>query len=352
MKLSTKFVKLLLILLVVLIGGATYYHLHRGEISTDNAIIDARTVAISPKVQGYIKTLHIQDNQLVKAGDVLVEIDPADYITNRDRAKASLAAAKAAANASRNNLETTTVSAPSSMDAANAEVAAAKATWENAFSNMQRMENLWSAGACSQQQLDQAIATEKSLRFTLEKMRANLRSTTTGPNVIAASKDTSEQLQAQVQKAEFELAQAERDLANTKIIAPMDGRITKRSVEVGNYVQVGTQLTSLVGTELWVIANFKETQLEHMHPGQTVDIRIDAFPNVKLHGKVESIQSGTGARFSLFPAENATGNFVKTVQRLPVKIVFDTIPEDNLPLGPGMSVIPTVYTESLGLKNE
>ena len=142
--------------------------------------------------------------------------------------------------------------------------------------------------------------------------------------------------------------QAETDLANTKIIAPIDGRITKRSVEIGNYVQAGQQLGSQAGTELWVVANFKETQLERMRPGQTVDVRIDAFPNVKLRGKVDSFQAGTGSRFSLFPAENATGNFVKIVQRVPVKIVFDNPPDDTLHLGPGMSVVPTVYTESAG----
>jgi membrane fusion protein (multidrug efflux system) len=151
---------------------------------------------------------------------------------------------------------------------------------------------------------------------------------------------------AQVRQAEADLAQAETDLANTKVIAAIDGRITKRSVEIGNYVQTGQQLATLVGTELWVVANFKETQLDHMRTGQPVSIRIDAFPSVKLSGKVDSFQAGTGSHFSLFPAENATGNFVKTVQRVPVKIVFDAPPDAALPLGPGMSVIPTVYTST------
>lgn len=349
MKLNAKFMKVILIILLIAAGAGAYYYTQRGEVSTDNAAIDGRTVVISPKVQGYVKALHIQDNQMVKAGDVLLEIDPTDYIIRRDRAQAALAAAQAAANASRSNLATATVAAPSGIDAAAAQVASAQATWERALADRQRMENLYSAGASSRQQLDQAIATEKSERSTLDKLRADLRSANTAPSVIAAAKDTSEQLNAQVQQAKVDLAQAENDLANTKIIAPMDGRITKRSVETGSYVQAGQQLTSLVGTELWVTANFKETQLEHMHPGQPVDIRIDAFPNVKLQGKVESLQSGTGSHFSLFPAENATGNFVKIVQRVPVKIVFDNAPDENLHLGPGMSVIPTVHTESTGL---
>ncbi|MDF2636396.1 MAG: secretion protein HlyD family protein [Pelosinus sp.] len=350
MKLSTKFVKVILVILLVIGGIGTYYYLQRGEVSTDDATIDGRTVVLSPKVQGYIKALYIQDNQMVKTGDVLLEIDPTDYIIRLDRARAALAAAKAAANASNNKLETITISAPSDMNAAQAQVVSAEATWEKTLSDKKRMESLFDEGACSRQQLDQAIATEKSDRATLEKLRANLRSVTTVPSVVAAAKDTSDQLQAQVSQAQADLAQAEFDLSNTKIIAPMDGRITKRSIEIGSYVQIGQQLTSLVGTELWVVANFKENQLEYMQPGQAVDIRIDTFPDVKLHGKVDSIQSGTGAYFSLFPAENATGNFVKTVQRIPVKIVFDSPPEETLLLGSGMSVIPTVHTERSGAK--
>lgn len=348
MRLTSKNRRVIIGILVVVVGVSTYFYSHRSEVSTDNAAIEGRTVVVSPKVQGYVKTLNIQDNQLVKAGDVLLEIDSTDYIIRRDRAKATLAAAQAAANASHRNLETTTVSAPSNVDGATAQVASAEATWQKTFSDRQRMESLFNVGACSRQQFDDAIAIEKSSRSALEKMRADLRSANTAPSVIAAAKDTSQQFQAQVKQAEVDLVQAENDLTNTKIIAPMDGRITKRSAEIGTYVQAGQQLSSLVGTELWVVANFKETQLEHMQPGQPVDIHIDAFPNVKLHGKVDSLQAGTGSHFSLFPAENATGNFVKVVQRVPVKIIFDSIPDGDLHLGPGMSVIPTVYTERVG----
>jgi membrane fusion protein (multidrug efflux system) len=350
MKLSAKYIKLFMVVLIILIGVGSYYYFYWNEVSTDSATIDGHAVAISPKVQGYVKTLYVQDNQLVKAGDILLEIDPTDYIIRRDRAKAALAAANAAANAAYNNLETTAVSAPSNVDSAEAQVASAQATWERSFADRQRMESLFSTGACSRQQLDQAIATEKSDHSTLNKLQADLRSANTAPSVIAASQSTTDQLLAQVTQAKADLAQAESDLANTKIIAPMDGRITNRSVELGNYVQAGQQLASLVGTELWIVANFKENQLEHMQSGQAVDIRIDAYPNVNLHGKVDSFQSGTGSYFSLFPAENATGNFVKIVQRVPVKIVFDSPPDDTLHLGPGMSVIPTVHLTSAGSK--
>ncbi len=352
MKLDSKFMKVFLVFILLFIGVGTYYYFHRSEVSTDNATIDGRVVVISPKVQGYVKALYIQDNQAVKAGDVLLEIDPTDYIVRRDRAKAALAAARAAASAARNNLATTTVSAPSNRDAVEAQVAAAEAIWKKSSADRQRMEKLFNDGACSQQQLDQATATEKSDRATVEKLRADFRSANAAPTVIAAANDTSEQLQAQIRQAEADFAQAEIDLANTKIIAPMDGRISKRNVEIGNYVQTGQQLTSLVGMELWVTANFKENQLEHMRIGQPVEIRIDAYPSVKLHGKVDSFQSGTGSYFSLFPAENATGNFVKIVQRVPVKIVFDNPPDSSLNLGPGMSVIPTVYLSSAGQNHE
>lgn len=345
MKISAKVLKILILVLAVLLSGAIYYYIHMAAVSTDDAAIEGHVVTLSPKVQGYVKAIYINDNQLVKAGDVLLEVDPTDYIIRRDRAKAALTAARAAAGTSANNLAITTVTAPSSIDEASAQIAAAQASWDKSSTDRQRMENLFNAGACSHQQLDQTIATEKSDRAAVDQLRAKLRAANTAPSVIAAAQSTGEQLQAQVQQAEADLAEAETNLANTKIIAPMDGRITKRNVEIGTYVQTGQQLGVLVGTELWIVANFKENQLEYMRPGQQVDISVDAFPNVKFHGKVDSLQAGTGSRFALFPAENATGNFVKIVQRLPVKIVFTPMPEGNILLGPGMSVVPTVHTE-------
>lgn len=350
MKLSTKYIKIFLAVMIIVLGASTYYYFHMTDVSTDSATIDGHTVSVSPKVQGYIKKLYIQDNQLVKAGDVLLEIDPTDYRIRRDRAKAALAAAKAALAVAVHNSETTAVSAPANEDAVSAQVASAVAIWEKSASDRHRMEDLFKSGACSEQQRDQAIAAEKSDRAALEKIRANLKSASTTTTVIAAAQNTIEQLQAQVSQSEADLAQAESDLSNTKIIAPMDGRIIKYNIESGNYVQTGQQLASLVGTDMWVVANFKETQLEHMKPGQAVDIRIDAYPNVVLHGKIDSFQSGTGAHFSLFPAENATGNFVKIVQRVPVKILFDMPPDNQLHLGLGMSVVPTVHIENTGAK--
>lgn len=333
----------LLLIAAALVFGVFYIYDHRYEESTDDAAIDGHTVTLSPKVAGYVKLLNIDDNQQVKAGDVLLEIDTGDYITRRDHARAALDAAKAAAQAAQSNAETTDVSAPSNLEVAQAQVNAAQANLDKAVEDLKRMQRL-SREARSQEQLDQAIANEKSMRSNLENALARLRSAQTAPQAIAQAQADSEKLAAQVKQAEADLAQAEIDLGNTKIIAPIDGRITRRNVERGNYVQPGQNLASLVGNDLWVVANFKETQLRHMHAGQTVKISVDAYPDADLTGKVDSIQSGTGAFFSAFPPENATGNFVKIVQRVPVKIVFDHTPDAALALGPGLSVIPVVDT--------
>jgi membrane fusion protein (multidrug efflux system) len=337
---------MLILLLIAGAGvGGVYLYQHRGEETTDDANIAGRSVSISPKIAGYVKTLAINDNQLVKAGDVLLEIDDTDYVIRRDKAKATYEAARAAALASLNILETTTVSAPSNRDAAQAQVESAKANWDKANKDLQRMQHL-SDQARSQGQLDQAIAAEKSTKAAYYEAQARLRTADTAPKAIASARATTNQLDAQYRQAQADLAQAENDLANTKLRAAIDGRITNRGVERGNYVQVGEQLASLVSTEVWVIANFKETQLEHMHPGQAVSIRVDAYPDKDFAAKLDSIQAGTGAFFSAFPPQNATGNFVKIVQRVPVKIVFEQLPTTDVVLGPGMSVLPTVFTRS------
>jgi membrane fusion protein (multidrug efflux system) len=342
---KTRVSKLILILVILsaLIGVAFYIYDHRYEETTDDAAIDGSNVTVSAKISGYVKTLNIVDNEHVKAGDVILEIDPADYITKRDHAQAALDAAKAAAEGAVNSAETTNISAPSNVDAAQAQVAAAQANWDKAVADLKRMQHL-SNEARSQQELDQAVAAEKAMHANLEDAQSKLETADTAPKAIAQAQANRDQLQAQVKQAEADLAQAELDLANTKITAPMDGRITRRTVEQGNYVQPGQALASLVSEDVWVTANFKETQLRHMRAGQSVTVSIDAYPDVKLTGKVDSIQSGTGAFFSAFPPENATGNFVKVVQRVPVKIVFDQKIDASLSVGPGMSVSPVVDT--------
>ena len=338
----SKFTLVFFVLAGLLLAGA-YFFIHRGDESTDDATLNGRIVTISPKVAGYVKVLNINDNQWVNAGDMLLEIDPADYIIRVDKAQALYEAAEAAALASQRNRETIDVSAPSNLAQASAQVASAKANWQKAVKDLTRMQQL-SDEARSQEQLDQAIATEKILKSSLDDATAKFHTAKTAPKAMAAAQATSNQLTAQFKQAKADLAQAKYDLDNTKLIAPMAGRMTNRGVERGNYVQPGQQLGALVGAELWVTANFKETQLERIRPGQQVTISIDAFPKVKLNGKVDSIQSGTGSFFSAFPPQNASGNFVKIVQRVPVKIVLDNLPDTSLALGLGLSVVPTVDT--------
>lgn len=343
-KIPPKKIALGIALGLALVGGI-YVFAHRYDESTDDAALDGRVVMLSPKISGYVKNLNIDDNQMVHAGDVLLEIDPADYITRRDHAAAALAAAVAAASGGRTNAETTSVSAPSNLDAAQAQVNVAQANLTKAENDLKRMQSL-SREARSQEQLDQAIVSEKTARSNLDDAQARLRNAQTAPKAIAQAEATRDQLAAQVRQAQADLAQAELDLANTKITAPMDGHVTRRSVERGNYIQPGQSLGSLVSSDMWVTANFKENQLAHMRVGQHVDLTLDAYPNLKLTGKIDSIQAGTGAVFSTFPAENATGNFVKIVQRVPVKIMFEPKPDPGLMMGLGMSVTPTVDTSS------
>lgn len=331
------------IALFVTIAIVYYLYIHRGDVSTDDAAISGRSVRISPKVAGYIHSLEIADNQFVRAGDILLEIDPADYVIRRDKAQAAYEAAQAAVSASRHQFEVTNISAPSNLEAAQSQVESAKASWDKAGKELTRMQRL-SNEARSQEQLDQAIAFEKAAKAKYYETRSNLRIAETAPRTIAAAQASISQLIALLKQAQADLLQAETDLNNTKLIAPMDGHIAKRGIERGDYVQPGQQLASLIGTELWVVANFKETQLEHILRGQPVTINVDGFPDIRFNGKVDSIQLATGAFFSAFPPENATGNFVKVVQRVPIKIVFDNIPDSSLALGLGMSVVTTINT--------
>lgn len=335
--------KLIFAVLLVALGLGLYFLLHWGEESTDDASIEAHVVTISPKISGYVKAVHIEDNQRVKAGDLLLEIDPRDYVFRRDKAQALLDAARAAYHASAHNLDTTRISAPSNLEAAAAQAAAAEANWKKAASDLARIQSL-SREARSREQLDAAIAAEKATHAAFEDAQARLRSAKTAPKVIASAQASSNSLAAQIKEAQAELDAAQLDLDDTKIYAAQDGKITRHSFEQGDYVQSGQQLGFIVGRELWVVANFKETQLKNMHIGDRVGISVDAFPSLKLSGKVKSMQAGTGARFSAFPPENATGNFVKVVQRVPVKIIFDQQPEPSFDIGPGMSVVPTVHT--------
>lgn len=336
--------KLILIFVLALLCIGIYLFLHAGEESTDDAQIETDIYTISPKISGYVKSVNVRDNQQIKAGDLVVEIDPQDYIIRRDHAKAALEAIEASHKASAHNLDTTKISAPSNIEGATAQVNAAKATLDKAEKDLKRLKSL-SADARSREQLDTAIAAEKNARSAYEDAKAHLVTAKTAPQVIASAKSSTDSLAAQIKQAKADLDQAEKDLADTKIYAAANGHVTRKAIEPGDYVVPGEQLGYVVGNEVWVVANFKETQLTKIKTGNRVSIRVDAFPDVKLSGHVDSIQAGTGARFSQFPPENATGNFVKIVQRVPVKILLDSQPDQKYAIGVGMSAEPVIYTK-------
>jgi len=302
--------------------------------STDDAFIDGYVTLVSPRVPGQITQLLVKDNQEVKAGDVLVEIDPRDYEAKAAQARADLAAAQSQLNESQAQVKVS----EAKVTQAQAAVTAAEAENQRASDDLKRYENVESR-AISKSALDLAQAQARSANANLV---AAYSQTNAAESDVELSEAGVETAKAAVQQAEAKLQQAELNLSYTKIIAPLDARVTARSVQLGNYVQPGQALMALVPRDVWVVANFKETQLTHMKPGQPVELSVDAYPNKKFKGKVDSLQAGTGARFSLLPPENAVGNYIKVVQRIPVKIIFDEELPTNLDIAPGMSVVPTV----------
>jgi membrane fusion protein (multidrug efflux system) len=322
-------------LLVVLIAVIFYYSLFIAPYeSTDDAFIDGYVTLISPRVPGQVARLMVTDNQEVKEGDVLVEIDPRDYETSLSQAKADLAAASSQANQSRAQVNVS----EAKVAQAQAAVTAAEAEAQRANDDLKRYQSVESR-AVSKSALDLALAQARSANANLEAARSQVKAAEAEVTLSGAGVETAA---AAIQQAEAKLQQAELNLSYTKIIAPMDARVTARTVQPGNYVQPGQALLALVPKDVWVVANFKETQLTYMHAGQQVELRMDAYPNRKFKGHVDSLQAGTGARFSLLPPENAVGNYIKVVQRVPVKIVFDELLPTNLDIAPGMSVVPNV----------
>ena len=329
-----------LVVVGALIGGG-YWYLTRNQESTDDAFIDGDVVHISPQLSGRIVASHITDNQRVQQGDLLIEIDPRDFIAARDQAAAALAVAKAQAENARIDLEMVQVTAPARLAAAQADLDSAIAKKDLADSEARRQTT---AGprVTPQTAIDTALANARAATATVALKRAQVELHQVAQQDIDQAKARVEQLDAQVKQAQAQLAQAELNLSYTKLHAPAAGWITRRAVNVGDVVQRNETLTDLVIGTPWVIANFKETQLTRMRPGQPVEIAIDAYPDREFSGHVDSIQAGTGARFSLLPPENATGNYVKVVQRVPVKIVFDDARDVDQFLAFGMSVVPTV----------
>ncbi|TPG53498.1 HlyD family secretion protein [Roseomonas nepalensis] len=331
------------VLLVAILAGGWYWWSHRDLESTDDAYTEGRAVTIAPRVGGYVTELAVNDNQMVKAGDLLLRIDARDYTVQRDQARAQVALARTQLRAAEIDLDVARVRAPAQLAQAEAQRASALASQEQARAD-ERRQRAVDPRATTQSNIDTATAALRVRTAAVAQAEAEVQVASVTQQTIDLAAATVEQRRAAVTQAEAQLAAADLNLSYTEIRAPQDGRVTRRNVERGGLLQPGTTVMNLVTPEVWVAANFKENQLARMRPGQPVEIEIDAFPDMKLRGHIDSVQMGSGARFSAFPSENATGNFVKIVRRVPVKIVIDSPPADR-PIPLGLSVVPTVTVE-------
>lgn len=410
-----------------LLLGVRYYLYAIAHESTDDAFVDGHIVLISSRVAGQVVKVHVTDNQWVNAGDLLVELDPADFQVRLAAEEAALRVTRATQRSRRITVDLTTITSSAGVDEASGNVETARATIERAkalvaaaasqrdqararltaaragleqaraeilvaeakyqrdHADLQRFREMVKTGIITKQQLDHAAAAERmaaadldaarrrvdtqhaaieqaraalktaednlvetqaqvsARKAELDQSKARFAAAQAAPQQVAYSRAELEVSEAEIARAEAEVARAQLDLSYTKVPAPNAGYVTRKAVEAGAYVQVGQGLLAIVQSQLWVAANFKETQLTRMRPGQAAEIEIDTYPGVVFAGRVDSIQRGTGARFSLLPPDNATGNFVKVVQRVPVKIVFNDLQQLRAYLlVPGMSVIPVV----------
>jgi membrane fusion protein (multidrug efflux system) len=324
---------LALVILAGLVAGVIWWLNARQYESTDDAFIDTRTVQVSAEVAGAITDVAVTDNQLVKIGTPLARIDPRNYQAALEQAEAQLEVARA--NVA--NLDAQIDAQQAKIDQAHKQTAEAQAALTYAEQQNERAQALVKTGSGTVQQSQQAVSdlTQKQAAFAGAKANA-----VAAEKQLAVLRTQQQSAAAQIDAAKAALDKAQTDLDRTVLKAPVAGHIAKLTAAKGDYAQPGEALMAVVPRKVWVVANFKETQLTDMRPGQPVDITIDAYPDHTFHGRVDSIQAGSGTAFSLLPPENATGNFVKVVQRVPVKIVFDKPPD--VYLGPGMSVVPSV----------
>jgi membrane fusion protein (multidrug efflux system) len=366
------------VVILALVAAGIWWHSTYTE-STDDAQVNGHLIQVSARVAGQVAKVYVEENQVVKAGDLIAELDPSDYKVAVENAEAALASAEANAAAANVNVPITTVNMGSNLTTADANVSGSRAgvdhaeqQLESAHANntkaqadLERYRPLVEKDVISKQQFDAAVAAADAAKAALSDARhaeqaaeegvkvardretqakAGLTYARTGPQQVAAQSARAKQAEAQVQQAQAQLDMAKLNLSYTKIVAPTAGIITRKSVEINQNVAPGQNLMMLVSLEgLWVTANFKETQLRHMNSGQAVEIEVDSTGKT-YHGKVTQIGGATGSVLSLFPPENATGNYVKVVQRIPVRVDFtDLAKEDpNHELRPGLSVEPSV----------
>ena len=330
-----RLVILLAVGLLLLTGGTFWYIDNVGYETTDDAAIEGHVIQVSPKLSAHVKAVHFDDNYQVKRGDLLIELDSRDFEVSLASAVANLASAQSKlveAEAQQNVTQ-------ASLGQARADLVSAEATADNAKSDLERNERLFRTHVIDRREYDASVAQAKSAVANVESAAKKVASQEAQVRLTSAQYVTAS---AEEKQSQAQLHQAQLQLSYTKIFAPFDGRVTKKSIEPGNYVQPGQTLFSLVPPDVWVVANFKETELKQMRVGQPVSVRVDAVPDRNFSAHVESFQVGTGGRFTLLPPENATGNFVKVVQRVPVKIVFDEPSDDLERLWPGESVEPKV----------
>ncbi|WP_168879869.1 HlyD family secretion protein [Rhizobium sp. P28RR-XV] len=327
---------------VVMIGakfGYQYWTVGRFIESTDDAYVKADYTTIAPKVSGYIAAVMVSDNEQVKAGQILAQIDDRDYKTALDQAKAGLKSSEA----SITNIDAQLVEQQSAIEQAKATIVSAQASLKFAEADNERYQNLIQSGAGNLQHAQQSAATRDEATAEVQRDQAALVAEEKKIGVLQTQRN---EALAQRDNSAAATQQAELNLSYTQIIAPVDGTIGARTLRVGQYVASGTQLMAVVPLNtVYVVANFKETQLTYVRPHQSVDIKVDSFPDISMKGHVDSISPASGLEFSLLPPDNATGNFTKIVQRIPVKITIDDASLAGL-LRSGMSVEPDIDTRA------
>jgi membrane fusion protein, multidrug efflux system len=335
---------IILVIVVALLAviGFFVWFAHRNQVSTDDAYTDGNVVSMVPKISGYVVELYVDDNSRVRKGDLLLRIDSRDYLIAKAQAEAQLALANAQHRSSQDALRVARVQYPAQLESAEAQQQAAAATLAQAQSAYSRQHEV-DRRATTQDNIDASTSQQSSSAANLRSAKAQVAIASLIPEQIRQAAGSVDERTASVQQAQAQLKQANLNLSYTEVRAPSDGFITKRNVQLGTFLAAGDVMFLLVTPDVWITANFKESQLGRMRPGDAVDIEVDAYSGYKLEGHVQSIQYGSGARFSAFPAENATGNFVKIVQRIPVKIVIDRGLDANAPLPLGLSVSPIVH---------
>ena len=318
-------------------GGYLYWDYAEHFESTDDAFIAARQFAIAPKVPGYITAVPVTDDQHVNAGDVIAHIADRDYQIALDQAQAQVASAQA----SIQNIDAQINVQQAQITANQAQVEQAQAALVFAQQQAARYQDLARTGSGTVQNAQQWTSQQQQQQAALASAEANLK---VAQRQLESLKAQRESAVATLAQANAQRDQAQLNLSYTKVTAAQPGRVVQLSAAAGEFAQAGTNLTMFVPDDIWVTANFKETQLDAMRPAQSVTLKIDAYPERIIRGHVASVQPGSGTAFSLLPAQNATGNFVKIVQRVPVKVIIDNPPTD-VSLGPGMSVVPTVRVD-------